>query len=90
MKRRPRSAPSLATVDGPTIPTAFDPNRWLTAERAAAYLGIFRESDGKPSVAAIRNLVYRGVLKAHKPFGRLLFDRHALDRQIEAAGRAGR
>ena len=90
MKRRPHSEPSLATVSGPTIPTTFDPNRWLTAERAAAYLGIVREADGEPSVAAIRNLVYRGVLKAYKPFGRLLFDRYMLDRQIEASGKEGR
>lgn len=90
MKRSPHSEPFVATVSGSSNPTTFDPNRWLTAERAAAYLGIIRESDGKPSVAAIRNLVYRGVLKAYKPFGRLLFDRYVLDRQIEASGKEGR
>ena len=85
MRRRPRAAMAMALSSNvPALPT-FDPSKWLNAEQAAAYLGIFKRKDGKPSVGAIRNLVYRGLLKARKPFGRLLISRSELDRQIETS-----
>ena len=85
MKGRPRSAPMLAAAGVGNIVTTLDPIEWLTAAEAAAYLKIFRRRDGKPSVAAIRNLVYRGLLKAYKPFGKLLFDRKELQSCVEAS-----
>ena len=46
-------------------------SRWLTVNRAAAYL------DRTPE--AVRGLVKRGELKAYKPDGRLQLDREELD-----------
>ena len=91
MKRRPYSAPVFAAAVGPSeFLTNYDPHKWLTALEAAVYLRKFKRKDGKPSVGAIRNLVYRGLLAAYKPFGRLLFSRTELDRQIEATRKDGR
>ena len=60
---------------------SFDASKWLDTISAAIYLKRFRK-DGTPSVGAIRNLVYRGRLKARKFLGRLLFNRVELDRLI--------
>ncbi len=53
----------------------FADRRWLTTKEVALYLG--------RTAGAIRNLVYRGKLLPKKHLGRLLFDRHAIDRSIE-------
>jgi hypothetical protein len=57
--------------------------KWLTTVQAAIYLGKFRRSDGEPSVGAIRNLIYRKRLKAHKFLGRCLINRSELDQLID-------
>lgn len=87
MRRRPRTAPAFQTAGvGPDFSAPLDPELWFSASEAAAYLKIFRKKDGKPSIAAIRNLVYRGLLRAYKPFGRLLFNRRELDCRIRRDG----
>ena len=55
---------------------------WLSCVDLAVYLRKFRK-DGTPSVEAIRQLVYRGKLKARKLGKGLLFKRSEIDRSIE-------
>ena len=56
---------------------------WLSCVEAAVYLRKFRRKDGKPSVGAIWNLIYRGKLKARK-FGKCVYlKRSEIDRAIE-------
>lgn len=56
---------------------------WLSSVDLAVYLRKFRRKDGKPSVEAIRQLVYRGKLKPRK-FGRsLFFKKFEVDRALE-------
>lgn len=62
----------------------FDNLLWLSTKDAAIYLRKFRV-DGKPSEGAIRNLVWRGVLKARKWRRRLFFKKTDLDRLLQAA-----
>jgi hypothetical protein len=62
----------------------FDNLLWLSTKDAAIYLRKFRV-DGTPSEGAIRNLVWRGVLKARKWQRRLFFKRTDLDRLIQNA-----
>ncbi len=55
---------------------------WLTCLDAAIYLRKFRK-DGSPSTGAIRNLIYRGKLKARK-FGKVLYlKKSEIDRAID-------
>lgn len=66
-----------------TVNTAFFENLiWLNSEDAAIYLRKFRK-DGKPSIGAIRNLVYRGQIRFRKFHRRLYFLRQELDRMLE-------
>jgi excisionase family DNA binding protein len=56
----------------------LDRRVWLTSREAADYLGT--------TLGGLRNRVYRGHLKPHKPFGRLgrsYFKRMDLDRVME-------
>lgn len=61
--------------------TFFDNSKWLSTKDAAIYLRKFRR-DGTPSVGAIRNLIWRGFLKAHKWHRRVYILRKDLDRLI--------
>jgi len=65
--------------------TLFDNLLWLSTKDAAIYLRKFRKVDGKPSEGAIRNAVWRGVLKARKWQRRLYFRKADLDRLIQTA-----
>ncbi len=85
MRRRPHSAIKYEPLVAPQTPISLDSNKWANAEEAAVILRRFRRKDGKPSVGAIRNMVYRGQIVAHKVLGRLLFLREELDRLITAA-----
>lgn len=62
-------------VAGSTIRTQWP--MWMNTQETAEYL--------RTTSASIRNLVYRGQLKCHKPFGKLLFKRADLDRLIETS-----
>ena len=62
---------------------------WLSAEEAAAELKRFRRKDGKPSVGAIYNLIYRGKLLAKKVVGRVMIHRSQLRRLIELSPETG-
>ena len=88
MRRRPRCAP-VSSETKPTLPIAREPNfdtsKWLDAIQVAVMLKRFRRKDGMPSVGAIRNLVYRKRLQAHKILGRLMFSREDLERLIATA-----
>ncbi len=84
MRRKPRGdffSPPIEMVEQ----TPIDPSRWASVEEAAIILRKFKRRDGKPSVGAIRNMVYRGQLKAKKFFGRLLFDRTYLNQLVSMA-----
>ncbi len=85
MRRKPHSATQYEPLVAPSIPTPVDLHKWANAEEAALILRRFRRKDGKPSVGAIRNMVYRGQLVAHKFFGRLLFLREELNRLVAAS-----
>lgn len=63
---------------------------WLNIVEAATLLRKFKKKDGTPSEGAVRNLVYRGLIRAYKPFGRLLFKKSELVRQIVLSERKGR
>lgn len=47
---------------------------WLNTDQTAKFLGTTAQQ--------VRNLVWQGRLRAHKPFGRLLFSRAELERLI--------
>lgn len=47
---------------------------WLNTSQTAIFLGTTAQQ--------VRNLVWQGRLRAHKPFGRLLFSRAELERLI--------
>jgi excisionase family DNA binding protein len=64
-------AARVAAIVAERLNTTHD-QRWLTVKQAAEYLG--RTPD------AVRGLVKRGELTAHKPDGRLQLDREELDR----------
>ncbi len=64
--------------------TLYENLQWLSTKDAAIYLRKFRV-DGTPSEGAIRNLVWRGILKARKWRRRLFFKRTDLDRLIQNA-----
>ena len=87
MKRRPYSQPkneeteSVLTEIKPISISSKWP-KWLTTAQAAAYLGKFRRNDGRPSVGAIRNMIYRNQIVARKFFGRILINRSDLDELI--------
>ncbi len=66
----------------------FDNLVWMTSEEAAVYLRKITK-DGKPSVGAIRNAVYRGLLKARKWRRRLYFKRSELDLLLETSEQKG-
>ena len=68
--------------------TLFDNLIWLTTNEVAIYLRRLTK-DGKPSVGAIRNLIYRGKLRARKFCGKLYFKRTELDRLIETSELTG-
>ena len=87
MKRGPHSSPVFAGAGGPSLAPLSVADELLNVVEAAIYLRKFRRTDGKPSVGAIRNLVYRGLLKAYKPFGRLLFKKSELVSQVELSGK---
>ncbi len=55
---------------------------WFSCTDLAIYLRKFRK-DGSPSVEAIRQLVYRGQIKARKLGRGLLFKKSEIDRVIE-------
>lgn len=84
MRRTPYFAEKSPKIEVSSISEPFDPNKWLNTIQAALYLGKVTK-EGKPSVGAIRNMVYRGLLTSYKPFGRLLFKRTELDLQVEAS-----
>ncbi|MBN22043.1 MAG: hypothetical protein CL678_12250 [Bdellovibrionaceae bacterium] len=73
---------TLTTVESKT-------EEWLTAEEVAVLLKKFRRKDGKPSVGAIRNLVYRKKLQGKKVLGRLLFYRPAVERFVDCCPTVG-
>ena len=79
MRRKPHTVASCHQLELTSPPTSFDPNKWVNAEEAATLLRKFRRRDGKPSVGAIRNMVYRKQIVAYKILGRLLFLREELD-----------
>ncbi|PIP91231.1 MAG: hypothetical protein COW01_06155 [Bdellovibrionales bacterium CG12_big_fil_rev_8_21_14_0_65_38_15] len=62
----------------------FDNLIWLTTNEVAIYLRRLTK-DGKPSTGAIRNLIYRGKLRARKFCGKLYFKRSEIDRLIETS-----
>lgn len=62
--------------------TLFDNSMWLSTKDAAIYLRKFQR-DGSPSEGAIRNAVWRGVLKARKWQRRLYFKRSDLERLLQ-------
>lgn len=67
-------------VQSPGQPVSLDRRVWLTSRDAADYLGT--------SLGGLRNRVYRGQLKPHKPFGRLgrcYYKRMDLDRLLANA-----
>lgn len=88
MKRKPYSHREAQGEIPPIVPEVKEQivrpgfPKWLTTVQAAIYLGKVRR-DGKPSVGAIRNLIYRKKLKAYKFIGRCLISRLELDRLIE-------
>jgi len=55
----------------------FDNQIWMTTEETAKYL--------RRSVGSIRNMVYRGQLKARKFLGKLYFKRRELYELIESS-----
>jgi len=55
---------------------------WLTCKDAAIYLRKFRD-DGEPSVGAVRNLIYRGKLRARKWAGCIYIKKSEIDNAIE-------
>jgi len=61
---------------------------WLTTRQAAIFLGRF-DKDGCPATNAIRNLVWRGKLKAKKYLGRLYFKKDDLMYLIETSPTIG-
>lgn len=63
--------------------TLFDNPMWLSTKDAAIYLRKFRKIDGAPSEGAIRNAVWRGIIKARKWRRRLFFKKADLDRLIQ-------
>lgn len=63
----------------------YDNLPWLSTIDAAIFLRKFRKSDGKPSEGAIRNLVWRGKLKARKWEGKLYFKLSDLNRLLQHA-----
>lgn len=79
----PKTAESQAETSG-SDKQLFDNLLWLSTKDAAIYLRKFRV-DGSPSEGAIRNLVWRGVLKARKWQRRLFFKRTDLDRLLQNA-----
>jgi hypothetical protein len=62
----------------------FDNLIWLSTKDAAIYLRKFRV-DGRPSEGAIRQLIWRGVLKARKWRRRLYLKRSDLDRILQTS-----
>ena len=64
--------PDSASKATPSID--YEHKKWLTTKEAAEYLGT--------TVGNIRNLRWKGKIPAHKPFGKLLFDRAHLDRLV--------
>jgi hypothetical protein len=62
----------------------FDKPLWLSTKDTAILLRKFRK-DGKPSEGAVRNLVWRGMLKARKWGRRLYFKRADLERLLQNA-----
>lgn len=60
----------------------FDNLIWLTCLDAAIYLRKFK-ADGTPSVGAIRNLIYRGHLKARKMGNSVYLKKSEIDRALE-------
>lgn len=92
MKRKPYFQKK---EDFPPLPEAQDVlvtskwPKWLTTEQTAIYLGKFRKRDGKPSVGAIRNMIYRKQLQAKNFFGRILVNRLELDLLISHSPLAG-
>ncbi len=95
MKRRPYSQPKVeedagvfpVEVQSPEFTKKWPP--WLTSEQAARYLGKFRKKDGRPSVGAIRNMLYRKQIAAKKFFGRILIKRSELDELINLSPQLG-
>ena len=55
--------------------TLFDSLIWLDTKEAAKFL--------RRSIGQIRNMVYRGQLKARRFHGRLLFKKSELHSQVE-------
>ena len=91
MRRRPYSQEKQEADPnkGPSkLHELVESSKWLDTIQTAIYLKKFRK-DGNPSVGAIRNLVYRGKLRARKFFGRLLFNRLELDHLISSSPTVG-
>ena len=66
--------PRLDSASKKTPSIDYEHRKWLNSEEAAEYLGT--------TVGNIRNLRWKGKIPAHKPFGKLLFDRAQLDRLV--------
>ncbi|MEN9722594.1 MAG: Helix-turn-helix domain [Pseudomonadota bacterium] len=79
-RRYPVPMPSVA-ANPVSASTTFDGSQWMTTKEAAEYL--------RTTVGGIRNMVYRGQLIPHKPFGRLLFKRTDLARAVESSRKGG-
>lgn len=78
-----KSTSDLASKETESSETLFDNLLWLSTKDAAIYLRKFRKADGKASEGAIRNAVWRGILKARKWRRRLYFKKTDLDRLLQ-------
>lgn len=82
MKGYHMDSTSIQSRSGETL--FFENCIWLSTEEAAVYLRKFTK-DGKPSVGAIRNMVYRGQIRFRKFCSRLYFKRAELDYMLETS-----
>lgn len=80
-----KSNENLAPESANSTPQFFDNLNWLSTKDAAIFLRKFRKNDGEPSEGAIRNLVWRGILKARKWRRRIYFKRSDLERLLQMA-----
>ena len=87
MKRGPRN-PNV--VEASKSVSQIQLSEWMTSEEAARFLGKFEKRTGKPSVGAIRNMIYRKQITARKFFGRIMISRAELSRRILLSPQIGR
>lgn len=82
MRRGPRVRSLVGHQLAPSPIQQVSWQDWVDAREAAIVLRKFTRNGGEPSLGAIRNMVYRGQLRASKPFGRLLFSRRDLEQLL--------